>query len=61
MASTAEAEEAAKVALLESIKASAEGTRVASYLKDLAFAYALTVGAKWGQLPGGGIDVDVSN
>ncbi|SKV05525.1 Uncharacterised protein [Mycobacteroides abscessus subsp. bolletii] len=55
---TAELE--ARLVLLKQIKESAESTLVTSYLKDLAAAYALTVGAKFGELPGGGIDVKVS-
>lgn len=55
-----DAEREAKLALLAQIKYSAEKTAVPSALKDLAAAYALTVGAKWGELPGGGIDVKVS-
>ncbi|TDZ43078.1 hypothetical protein [Mycobacteroides franklinii] len=54
-----QAELEAKLTLLQQIKASAEKTTVPSALKNLAEAYALTVGAKFGKLPGG-IDVQVS-
>lgn len=57
-----QAEREAKLALLQQIKVKSEqSTTTASYLKDLAAAYALTVGAKHGYLPGGGgVDVKVS-
>ncbi|MEU9805453.1 hypothetical protein [Mycobacterium sp. NPDC050853] len=54
-----QAERDAKLTLLRQIKASAANTTSAGYLKSLAAAYALTVGAKFGQLPGG-LDVTVS-
>lgn len=53
-------EDETRDALLEAIKAQAGKTAHEPYLKDLAAAFALTVGAKWGDLPGGGIDVSVS-
>ncbi|AEN79888.1 hypothetical protein SEA_PURGAMENSTRIS_31 [Mycobacterium phage Purgamenstris] len=55
------AEDAARLALLRAIGKKAESTALsAGQLKDLAAAFALTVGGKWGELPGGGIDVTVS-
>lgn len=63
MASTDElnaAEREARLALLQQIKTTAGNISTASSLKDLAAAFALTVGARWGELPGGGIDVKVS-
>lgn len=60
MGSISDAEATAKLALLKKIEALAPNLSTASGLKDLALAYALTVGAKWGDLPGGGIDVKVS-
>ena len=50
----------AKLTLLEQIKQSADATTVASNLERLAYAYALTVGASFGKLPGGPTNVNVS-
>lgn len=47
-----EAQRAAKLALLRQIEASAAKTSTSSYLAHLAHAYALTVGAIPGKLPG---------
>ncbi|WP_195168433.1 hypothetical protein [Mycobacteroides abscessus] len=55
-----QAERDTKLTLLRRIKELAQSPMSASSLKDLAAAYALTVGAKFGQLPSGGVDVKVS-
>ncbi|CPR98336.1 Uncharacterised protein [Mycobacteroides abscessus] len=54
-----QAEREAKLALLQRITMLAGNPMAPSGLKDLAAAFALTVGAKYGELPGG-IDVKVS-
>lgn len=51
------AEQEAKLALLQQIKSKSEHVTTPSGLKDLATAYALTVGAKYGALPGGDVKV----
>jgi len=56
----AEAQEAAKLALLKQIAKQAEGTGNASTVERLAYAYALTVGGSPGKLPGGPFQVNVS-
>lgn len=60
MGTMSDAEATAKLALLKRIEEIAPQLSTASGLKDAALAYALTVGSKWGHLPGGGIDVSVS-
>lgn len=52
------AEDEAKLALLNQIKNTAPNINIASALKDLATAYALTAGARLGKLPGI-VDIDV--
>ncbi|GAA2427568.1 hypothetical protein [Mycolicibacterium llatzerense] len=52
-----EAGQAAKLALLKSIAAEAKSTGNATTIEKLANAYALTIGAANGYLPGGRIEV----
>ncbi len=53
-----DAEDTAKLALLQQITSVAANVNVAAALKDLALAYSLTVGARIGRLPGV-VDMDV--
>ena len=54
------ADRKARLALLEQIQKSAEGTTSAGVLERLAYAYAMTAGAAYGKLPGGPTNISVS-
>lgn len=55
-----QAEDETRLALLTAIGKKAETVTAVSQLRDLSLAFALTVGAKLGQIPGGFVDVAVS-
>ncbi|WBP93861.1 hypothetical protein O6072_22960 [Mycolicibacterium neoaurum] len=56
----AEAQQAAKLAILRRIEKQASSTNSSSSVQSLGYAYALVVGAAPGYLPGGPTDINVS-